>query len=212
MSNNPISLLLVDDHDLIRSGLVKLFDIEDDIDVVGEANDSDSAISFIEEKRPDVVLMDINLGDGKNGLETTKEVIKKFPDTSVVILTVYGEHEYVVEAVKSGAVGYLQKEINGEDIISAVRAVAEGKSLIDPELSKRVFENLSSVNDKLESLTKRETEILDLIADGMSNKEIADKLFISEGTIKNHITSLFRKLDVHDRTQAAILALREKAL
>lgn len=208
-SLKSIRVQLVDDHELIRVGLRKLFEPESDIEVVAEAATGEAAIEAASRHRPDVILMDINLKKSTNGLEATRTILAHHPGIAIIMLTVYDENQYVIEAVKSGAVGYLQKEVDGEVILDAVRRAANGETLIDEKLSERVMDNLSETEKRLQSLTKRESEILAAIAKGRSNKEISADLSISEGTIKNHITAIFRKLEVADRTQAAILAIRD---
>lgn len=210
MADEQIRLMIVDDHQLIRAGLRKLFEMEKDIAVVAEAESSAQALENLATSRPRIVLMDINIKGEENGLVATRKLLAADPALSVIILTVYDQHEYLVEAVKAGAVGYLLKEVDSRELITAVRRVAAGESLIDPDLGRRIMADLSQTRHRLDALSRREREILDQIAQGRANKEIADALHVSEGTIKNHLTSIFRKLGVADRTQAAILALREK--
>lgn len=211
-SEKKIQIFIVDDHQLIREGLKNLLNLESDIDIVGEAAEGRDAVEKIAEVKPDVVLMDINLKGEMNGFDVTKEILANAPEMSVIILTVYDADEYVIAAIKAGAAGFLQKEVDAEELVSSIRRAADGESLMDDEVRQRVMEDIVSAEERLSSLTKREREILGEIGKGLANKEIADKLFVSEGTVKNHITSLFRKLGVQGRTQAALMAWQDRSI
>lgn len=209
---NFIKVLIADDHEMVRKGVRKMIEREKDIVVVGEASSGDEAVRCALREFPDVVLMDIRM-PGMTGIEATKKILAERPQMSIIILTVYSEDEYVRQAIRAGAVGYLIKDIPGEELVAAIRRVASGESLIDPELASRLLSDILKGEEKgagkAARLTSREREILDAIASGLANKEIADKLAISERTVKNHITNIFKKIDVHDRTQAALFAVRE---
>jgi len=207
-----IKVLLADDHEMVRRGVRKMLEREKDIVVVGEAVDGADAVAKALSEFPDIILMDIRMPE-MTGIEATKKILEVRPNIGIIILTVYSEDEYVRQAIRAGAVGYLLKDVEATDLVAAIRRVAAGENLIDAGLASRLLKDLlqgvPGVAGKAETLTDREREILDGIASGLANKEIADKLSISERTVKNHITNLFKKIDVHDRTQAALFAVRE---
>lgn len=207
-----IKVLLADDHEMVRKGVRKMLEREKDIAVVGEAVDGADAVKKALSEFPDIILMDIRMPE-MTGIEATAKILAERPHIGIIMLTVYSEDEYVRQAIRAGAVGYLLKDVEASDLVSAIRRVAAGENLIDHGLASRLLSDLlKGVPDaagKAEALTEREREILDGIASGLANKEIADKLNISERTVKNHITNLFKKINVHDRTQAALFAVRE---
>lgn len=202
-----VRVLIADDHALVREGLRKLLEIEEDIEVVGEVGDGQGAINLARKLKPDVVLMDVNM-PGTDGITATRVIKKELPKTNVIALTVY-EDEQVVEMVKSGVSAYVLKDVAGQELFNTIRKVMEGNVFIHPRVASRVVKELANERRKDDTrLTKREKDILQLLVAGKSNKEMADQLFISEKTVKNHLTNIFRKLAVKDRTQAAVYALK----
>lgn len=208
-----IRVLLVDDQNLIRSGLKVVLQTEPDIEIVGEASDGQSALEKVETLMPDVVLMDIHM-PVMDGVKATKIISERFSGVKVLVLTTFDEDEYVADALRCGAMGYLLKDMPTEELAAAIRTVDKGYTQIGPGLVEKIMAKLTTPAHSLPSslppgwaeLTPREREILKLIAQGSSNKEIAKNLFISEGTVKNHVTSILHRLNVRDRTQAAIIA------
>ncbi|HEU5423067.1 MAG TPA: response regulator transcription factor [Nitrolancea sp.] len=207
----PISVVLVDDHVLFRQALRHLLESEPDIRIVGEAGTGDAALGLAEQKHPDVVLMDISM-PGMDGVAATRDLKAEDPGVKVIILTMFGEDGHVIRAVRAGADAYLLKNTESTKLVDAIRAAARGASVIEPRMAATLlseFRRMSSMQDDdgLASLTEREIDLLRLVAQGLSNKEIAYKLKLAESTIKNRLSILFEKLDVKDRTQAAIYAL-----
>ncbi|MFM2062860.1 MAG: hypothetical protein RLZZ507_2530 [Cyanobacteriota bacterium] len=208
-----IKVLLVDDQGLIRQGLKALLELEPDLEIVGEAENGEIAINLVEKLQPNVVLMDIRMPI-MDGVAATREIHKQFPNTKVLVLTTFDDDEYVKAALQNGAMGYLLKDTPSEELAVAIRAVDKGYSQLGPGIVKKLLTqfpspapNLTpSVPPSLTELTPREKEVLRLIATGASNREIAQELYISEGTVKNHVTNILSRLNLRDRTQAAILA------
>ena len=213
----PITILIVDDHALLRQGIKKVLDLESDLSVIGEAGDGEEAIAMALQLRPDIVLLDVNMPK-KNGLQVTKELRQLVPDIKIVLLTIHDDESYVIEVIKAGASGYLLKDIEPGMLVKAIRIVHSGESFIYPTLARRLFfesgQEKSSESPRnrnsQDSLTSREVEVLQLIGQGLSNQEMAKRLFLSEKTVKNHLTNIFRKINVSDRTQAVIYAIRNK--
>jgi two-component system response regulator DegU len=211
-----IKVMLVDDHSLIREGLKKLLSLEDDINVIGEAQHGDEVLDKALTLQPDVILLDINL-PGKDGIELTGELKEKLPEVKVLVLTVDTEQIHVHKIIKAGALGYLLKDVEPEMLTEAIRTVARGDAYIQPcLLSKLLSEFRQLFRDETPSippgrfgLTQRELEIINYIACGRTNKEIAEELFISEKTVKNHVSSILRKMALDDRTQVAIYAYKQ---
>lgn len=216
-----IKVLIADDHMLIRAGLRKVLGLSKEIDVVGEAADGIECISEVPKLNPDVILMDINM-PRLNGIEATRVLKNDYPNLKIIALTVENDDDKVFEVIKSGVNGYILKDTSPDELIGAVIGVNAGETIIHPTVTAKLLaeynrmsvdENLTEVSgDKgdEESLTHRELEILKLIAQGVSNKEIAQTLFISEKTVKNHVSNIFRKIHVCDRTQAALYAIKSK--
>ncbi len=205
-----ITLLLVDDQNLIRQGLKALLELESDLQVVGEAENGQIAIECVARLQPNVVLMDIRM-PVMDGVTATKEICQRFPDVNVLVLTTFDDDNYVATAIKYGAKGYLLKDTPSEEIAAAIRAVDRGYTHLAPGLMAKVMsgkinEAEVSLPPEIAELTPRELEVLKLIATGANNREIAQELYISEGTVKNHVTNLLNRLNLRDRTQAAILA------
>ena len=214
-----IKVLLVDDQTLIRQGIRLLLEIETDIQVVGQAANGREALEQVESLRPDVVLMDVRMPE-MDGVAATRELSARHPGVKVIILTTFEDDETVFEGLKAGARGYLLKDISSEEMAAAVRRVAAGEALIEPRLTRKVlaeFSRLASANSGQVSskavassealpvpLTERELEVLQALARGLSNREISIELVITEGTVKNHVSSLIDKLGVRDRTQAVL--------
>lgn len=211
VGERKIRVLLADDHALFRQGLRQLLELEEDIEVVGDASDGEQAQLMVRQLRPDVVLMDINMPDG-DGISATRAILSEYPRTSIVILTMYREDDYAFQAVRAGARGYLLKNAGSQDVVRAVRVTSQGASMIDPTLVPsllREFHRL--VNNpgtpKVERLNDREMTLLRMLVDGKSNKEIASELDLAESTVKNNLSLLFQKLGARDRTQAAVYAI-----
>lgn len=209
----PIRILLVDDQKLMREGLRVLLEMEPDLEVVGEAGDGEAALAAYAEHQPDVVLMDIRM-PGMDGVEATRRLRERWPEARVIILTTFDDDEYVFEGLRAGALGYLLKDVSGHELAEAVRTVAAGGALIEPSVARKVLAEFARLAPPArppdaglpEPLTEREREILQLLAQGLSNREIAQRLFLAEGTVKNYVTRILGKLGVRDRTQAALRA------
>ena len=208
---NKIKVLVADDHPLIIEGLRKVLSEHEDIEIVGHAVTGEDALRMSVELVPDVVLMDIRM-PGLDGVEATRRIKQQLPATKVIILTVYEDNDYLFNAIKAGAVDYKLKDTSPEELVEAVRLVAQGEILITPKIAekmKKEFDKISQEKSPYLKLTPREMEILDLLAKGASNKEIAHQLCIEEKTVKNHMSNIFAKLHVNDRTQALIVAIRQ---
>lgn len=201
-----IRVLLVDDQSLIRQGLRALLELDAQLEVVGEAENGQAAINLVEQLQPDVILMDIRMPI-MDGVAATREICKKFPQIKVLVLTTFDDDEYVTAAMNHGATGYLLKDTPSEELAIAIRAVHKGYTQLAPGIVKKLLTPTPIQSPPaLNELTKREMEVLRLIASGANNREIAQKLFISEGTVKNHVTNILNRLNLRDRTQAAIFA------
>lgn len=206
--------MIADDHVLVREGLKQLLELETDIDVIAQAGDGKEAVEQALEYTPDVVLLDINM-PRMNGIE----VLRRFKDlgvkSKVIMLTIHEDKEYLFETMKIGANGYVLKDSDSDSLIKAIKGVNNGETYIQPSISSLLVEDMDRKDNesnkellKIKSLTKREYEVLTLIAEGLSNRSIADKLYISEKTVKNHVSSILKKLEVNDRIQAAIFAFK----
>lgn len=216
--NDTIKIMLVEDHRLVRESFAQMLELEEDFVVVGQAANANDALNMALSLKPDVILMDIKL-PGVNGIEATRMIKKELPDTEIMMLSMYDEEEYVREAVKAGATGYVLKDISQEDLIRNIKVVYSGGSYIQPSLARKVLQDLASGGkakspaipriSTLKELSDREVEVLQLVADGKSNKEVAQVLTISEKTVKAHLRSIFRKLEVGDRAQAVATAMRK---
>lgn len=213
MEKAKVRVLIIDDHPLVREGLRKVLELEKDIEVIDEAGDGQGAINMARRLQPDIILMDINM-PGTNGVEATRVIKREFPQIGIIALTIHEDEEYVLELVRAGVSGYVLKDIVPSKLVETIRTVAAGDSVIDPSITRMLFTELNRLTrrrqakEEWETLTEREMDILKLMTQGQSNKEIAVELSISEKTVKNHITSIFRKLQVEDRTQAVLFAIK----
>lgn len=203
--------MLVDDHAVLRDGLRNILEMEDDIRVVGEAVSGDDALAKVPVCQPDVVLMDINMPE-KNGVEVTGILKKQFPSMKILVLTMHSHDEYFMSAIREGADGYLLKDAPSEQVVEAIRTVARGESVIHPSMTKKLlnFHQQQQEQTKDNTLTEREYEVLQCLVEGLSNKEIADRLFISDKTVKIHVSKIFKKFDVKSRSQVVIYAVQNK--
>ncbi|MGP4106479.1 response regulator [Virgibacillus sp. L01] len=208
-----IKIMLVDDHAVLRDGLKNIIDLESDIKVVGEAISEEDALHKIEQIDPDIVLMDINL-PGHSGIEVTRIIKKNYPSIKVCILTMYSHDEYFMAAIREGADGYLLKDSPSEQVIQAIKTIANGESVIQPSMTKKLLSFHQQKNeaepDKSNELSEREKEVLMCLLEGLSNKEIATKLFISDKTVKIHVSKIFKKFNVKSRSQVIIHAVQNQ--
>jgi len=207
-----MKILICDDQAVIRDGLEMLLNLEKDIQVVATAQDGAEAIQFTAQKQPDLVLMDLKM-PGMNGIEATRQIRAKFPNTKVLVLTTYDDDEWVFDAIRAGASGYLLKDTSRERIIEAIRGTVSGRAFVDPAVAAKLLNQVASNQTQPASLvtgklTERETDVLRLIARGFTNSEIAGRLHLSEGTVRNHVSAILDRLGVSDRTQAAIIAIQ----
>ncbi|MGM8364578.1 response regulator [Virgibacillus sp. W0181] len=217
-----ISIVLIDDHKLFREGVKRVLEFEPRFNVVAEGSDGDVAVTLVNEYKPDVVLMDINMPN-TNGVEATKELVEQFSNTKVIILSIHDDENYVTHALKTGAQGYLLKEMDTDSLIEAIKVVYDGGSYLHPKVThnlveeyrRLVRENVSGgtgaeleYRKPLHLLTKRECQVLQLLAEGKSNRAVAESLYISEKTVKNHVSNILQKMNVNDRTQAVVTAIR----
>jgi DNA-binding NarL/FixJ family response regulator len=211
MTDDRVRVLLVDDDDLMRAGLRSVLSSDDTIEVAGEAGDGGEALDRVRETQPHVVLMDIRM-PGVDGISATREVLADSVDVKVVVLTTFEDDDYIFDALNAGASGFLLKRTKPEELISAIHAVAEGDSLLSPSVTRRVIDRMAMQpvaglsGAKLEKLTPREREVLELIGRGLSNREIAESFVIEESTVKTHVKRILMKLGLRDRVQAVILA------
>ena len=203
-----VRVLVADDQALVRSGFRMILDARPDLEVVGEAENGLQAVALATQLRPDVVLMDIRMPD-LDGIEATKQIVAAVPETHVLVLTTFDIDEYVYGAIRAGASGFLLKDVRPNELVDAIRLVAAGNALLGPSVTRRLLERFAEPArpaPRLDELTERERTILELIAQGRSNAEIAKQLFISETTVKSHVSAVLHKLGVRDRVQAAIAA------
>ncbi|USK59529.1 response regulator [Peribacillus asahii] len=217
------NIVIIDDHQLFREGVKRILDFEASFDVVAEGDDGSDAMNLVENYHPDVVIMDINMPN-VNGIEATQQLIQQYPETKVIILSIHDDENYVQHALKTGAQGYLLKEMDADALIEAVRVVADGGSYLHPKVThnlvkeyRRLVSDENANQDTIHApeirrplhlLTRRECEVLQLLADGQSNRAIGETLYISEKTVKNHVSNILQKMNVNDRTQAVVLAIK----
>ncbi|WP_423408256.1 response regulator [Heyndrickxia sp. MSNUG] len=216
-------IVIIDDHQLFREGVKRILDFEPSFEVVAEGDDGNEAIELVEQYQPDVIIMDINMPT-TNGVEATGQLIQKYPEARVIILSIHDDENYVTHALRTGATGYLLKEMDADALIEAVKVVADGGSYLHPRVTHNLvkeYRRLSAdengsdkyiskveIRRPLHLLTRRECEVLQLLADGKSNRGIGEALFISEKTVKNHVSNILQKMNVNDRTQAVVVAIK----
>jgi DNA-binding NarL/FixJ family response regulator len=202
-------VFLLDDHEVVRRGLRDLLEAEDDLEVVGEAGTAEEAYGRIPATSPDVAVLDVRLPDG-DGIEVCREIRSKHPEIACIMLTSFSDDEAVYAAIMAGAAGYLLKQVRGTDLVDGIRLVGGGGSLLDPSVTARVLERVRNrdQDDELSMLTGQERKILDLIAEGLTNRQIGERLFLAETTVKNYVSNLLAKLGMSRRTEAAAYAAR----
>lgn len=216
-------IVIIDDHQLFREGVKRILDFERDFEVVAEGDDGSEALQLVQQYEPDVVIMDINM-PSVNGVEATKQLVEANAETKVIILSIHDDETYVTHALQTGARGYLLKEMDADALIQAVKVVAEGGSYLHPKVTHSLvkeYRRLAShgqastysmheveIRRPLHLLTRRECEVLQLLADGKSNRGIGEALYISEKTVKNHVSNILQKMNVNDRTQAVVVAIK----
>jgi len=215
------NIVIIDDHQLFREGVKRILEFEPSFNVVAEGDDGADASGLVAEHEPDVVLMDINMPE-INGVEATRELMDKYPETKVIILSIHDDENYVNHALKTGALGYLLKEMDSDALVDAVKIVADGGSYIHPKVTHNLvaeYRRLANASNSggfqqsvvrrpLHLLTRRECEVLQMLADGKSNRGIGEALYISEKTVKNHVSNILQKMNVNDRTQAVVTAIK----
>jgi two-component system, NarL family, response regulator DegU len=218
------SIVIIDDHQLFREGVKRILEFDANFEVVAEGDDGCDALALVENYHPDVVIMDINMPK-LNGVEATRELIESYPDSKVIILSIHDDENYVSHALKTGATGYLLKEMDADALVEAVKVVADGGSYLHPKVTHNLVKEYRrlalgeateegvqfqqmEVRRPLHLLTRRECEVLQMLADGKSNRGIGEALFISEKTVKNHVSNILQKMNVNDRTQAVVEAIK----
>lgn len=207
-----MKVVICDDQAIIRDGLAMLLMLEKDIEIAGQASDGAEAVELVARHLPDMVLMDLKM-PGMNGIEATRQIRTRYPAVKVLVLTTYDDDEWVFDAIRAGAAGYLLKDTPRADLVKAVRGTVEGKTFVDPAVAGKMLGQLASQQTQPQSvitkdLSEREVDVLRLIARGYTNAEIAADLHLSEGTVRNHVSAVLAKLGVADRTQAAVIAIR----
>ena len=203
-----IKVFLLDDHEVVRRGIAALLETEPDIEVVGEAGTAESALARVPAIRPDVAVLDVRLPDG-DGVTVCRELRSRLPDLACLMLTSFADEEALFNAVMAGASGYVLKQVHGGDLVGAVRTIAAGQSLLDPRSTQKMLDKLrrdAERTDPLADLTPHEREILDYIGDGLTNRQIGERLFLAEKTVKNHVSQILAKLSMRHRSEAAVLA------
>ena len=211
---NPLRILVVDDHEIVRQGLVSLLERREGFQVVAQAGTVAEATENARKFQPDLVIMDVRLPDG-SGIEACREIRAEFPTTRIIILTSYPDEEAVFASIVAGASGYLLKQIRGRDLVAAIETVGRGESLLDPAVTEKVLDRVRRIasgtyTDELAQLTRQEQKILLLIAEGMTNKQIASEIFLSDKTVKNYVSSILAKLNLQRRSQAAAFVARHR--
>jgi DNA-binding NarL/FixJ family response regulator len=209
-ADTPIKVFLLDDHEIVRRGVKELLEGEPDISVIGEAGTAASALARIPALKPNVAVLDVRLPDG-DGVSVCREIRSRMPEVACLMLTSFGDDEALFDAIMAGAAGYVLKQIRGTDLVGAVRTIAAGQSLLDPAAAARVMARMrdqSLRSDPLAALTGQERKILELIGEGLTNRQIGERLFLAEKTVKNYVSALFAKLGMERRTQAAAYAAR----
>lgn len=221
--SKPINIALIDDHKLFREGVKRILEYEPEFNIVAEGDDGSSGVDIVKEYKPDVVLMDINMPN-MNGVQATANLVRNYPRTKVIILSIHDDESYVTHALKTGAQGYLLKEMDADSLIEAIKVVYEGGSYLHPKITHNLVreyrrltkENVSNIvngaveyRKPLHLLTKRECEVLQLMSEGRSNRAVAESLYISEKTVKNHVSNILQKMGANDRTQAVVSAIKK---
>jgi DNA-binding NarL/FixJ family response regulator len=207
---SKINVFLLDDHEIVRRGVKELLEAEPDITVVGEAGSAASALARIPAVKPDVAVLDIRLPDG-DGVSVCREIRSRMPEVACLMLTSFSDDEALFDAIMAGAAGYVLKQIRGTDLVGAVRTVASGESMLDPEAASRVMARMrqqQNQSDPLATLTAQERKVLELIGEGLTNRQIGERMYLAEKTVKNYVSGLFAKLGMERRTQAAAYASR----
>ena len=205
-----IKVLVADDHLLVREGICKLLELDEKINIIGTAVDGEEAVNKTRKLKPDLILMDLNMPK-LSGILAAEQIKTLYPEVKVIILTIHDDEEYVYEVLKAGAEGYLQKDVSAEELRSALQMVFNGETLFPSSVINRVMgRQIGKIEETMEDiLTDREIEVLEMMAKGNNNRTIGEKLFISEKTVKNHVSSILKKLEVNDRTQAVIYAIKK---
>ncbi len=211
--NEPITILIVDDHQVVRQGVRAFLETQEDLSVVGEAGSGEEAVRLANQHVPDVILMDLLMPGRVDGVEATRQVKHNSPRSQVVVLTSYHEDEHIFPAIRAGALSYVLKEIGPEELAEVVRKAAKGEAILHPRVAARLIQEVQGIRgvepNPFTELSNREMEVLQLIAEGLSNTGIAEKLVLSEKTVKGHVSNILGKLHLADRTQAAVYAWRE---
>jgi NarL family two-component system response regulator LiaR len=205
----PIRVIIVDDHELVRGGLETILGLFADIELVGQADSGAAAVAVCDEKQPDVVLMDLVLPGGMDGAETSQELLRTCPGTKVLALTSFSDPELIQRVLRAGALGCLLKNVSGQELAAAIRRAHQGVSTLAPEAADALVHAMASPAETHAALTRREREVLDLMVDGLTNTEIAERLVVSLSTVKTHVSSIIAKLGASTRTEAAAIAVRE---
>lgn len=207
-----IRIVVVDNHEVVRKGVIAYLETEENLTVVGEASSGNQGVKIVLEKKPDVVLMDLIMEDG-NGIEATKQIKESLPNCKVIVLTSYYNDKQIFPVLEAGAFSYLLKTASAEQIVEAINKAYHGENVIEPKVAHRVMNRFQEKKPTLhDQLTEREHEVLICLANGLSNQEVADELFIGIKTVKTHVSNILKKLNVHDRTQAAVYAHRHRLL
>jgi len=213
MSDTTLRVFLLDDHEVVRQGLKALLDAEPDLEVVGEASTAAEALARVPATKPDVAVLDVRLPDG-DGITVCRELKSQLPELACLMLTSFGDDDALVSAILAGASGFVLKQIRGNDLVGAVRAVGRGESLLDAQATTRLLARMrddATRRDPLDALTEQERRILDLIGEGLTNRQIGEQMFLAEKTVKNYVSSLLAKLGLVRRTQAAVLITELKS-
>ncbi len=211
---DPIRIVLIDDHEVVRAGIKAMIDAQDDMEVVGEAGTAEDGVRRVGYDEPDVVVLDVRLPDG-SGVESCRDIRTRFPDVKVLMLTSFADEEALLAAILAGASGYVLKRVKGTDLVSDIRRVGAGESLLDPEMTEKLFERLRSgpkSDPLLARLSDQEREIVSHIAEGKTNKQIADDMFLAEKTVKNYVSNLLAKMGMSRRSEAAAYVARLDAV
>jgi DNA-binding NarL/FixJ family response regulator len=211
-----IKVMIVDDHLIVREGLRQLLELEGDIQVVAEASSGAECLQLLERHRPDLILMDVRM-PGISGIETTRLICEKYPNVKVIVLTIYDDDQYVKEAIQAGAMGYVLKKVNREDLVNVIKQVTQGGAFLDPAVTSKVFDYVKrgKTGDRVwekARLTRRELDILSGLQMGRSDHDIASTLHLSEHTVRSHLKNIYKKLNVSSRSQAVLKAVRERII